>query len=173
MLIYSRYSRIVFMKIILLQDIKGIGRRGELKEVKDGFARNFLIPQKQAEAATPEVVARWQKVRANKEKQGEEDLERISRAKEKLTSLVFNVELKTIHPPKFSEDKLGSARSGGVVESVNKQSIKDFLEKQGIKNVEKDRIHLEHNLKEVGEHLVKISLGRGAEAELRVLISHK
>ncbi len=148
------------MRVILLQDIKSIGRRGELKEIKDGFARNFLIPQKQAEVATPEAMARWQRVWANKEKQEKENFERISQAKEKLTSLVFNVELKT-------------TKDGGVVESVNKQSIKDFLEKQGIKNVEKDRIHLEHNLKEVGEHLVKISLGKGAEAELRVLISHK
>ncbi len=162
------------MQIILLQDIKGIGRRGELKEIKDGFARNFLIPQKQAEAATPEAVARWQRVWANKEKQGEEDFERINRTKEKLDNLMFNVELKTIHSSKFGEDKLGEARrSGGVVESVNKQSIKDFLEKQGIKNVEKDRIHLEHNLKEVGEHLVKISLGRGVEAELRISIKYK
>lgn len=148
------------MKIILLQDIKSIGRRGELKEIKDGFARNFLIPQKQAEVATPEAMARWQRVWANKEKQEKENFERINQAKEKLTSLVFNVELKT-------------TKDGGVVESVNKQSIKDFLEKQGIKNVEKDRIHLEHNLKEVGEHLVQISLSRGAEAELRVFISHK
>lgn len=148
------------MRIILLKDIKSIGRRGELKEIKDGFARNFLIPQKQAEVATPEAMARWQRVWANKEKQEKENFERINQAKEKLTSLVFNVELKT-------------TKDGGVVESVNKQSIKDFLEKQGIKNVEKDRIHLEHNLKEVGEHLVQISLSRGAEAELRVFISHK
>ena len=75
-------------------------------------------------------------------------------------SLVFNVELKT-------------TKDGGVVESVSKQSIKDFLEKEGIRNVEKDKIYFEHNLKEAGEHLVKISLGRGVEAELRVVISHK
>ncbi len=161
------------MKIILLQDIKNIGRKGELKEIKDGFARNFLIPQKQAEAATPEAMVRWQRVWANKEKWEKGELERIKKAKEKLAGLVMKVELKTIaDPPKFSEAKLRRA-SGGVVESVNKQSIKDFLEKQGIKNVEKDRIHLEHNLKEVGEHLVKISLGRGVEAELRISIKYK
>ncbi len=148
------------MQVILLQDVKGIGKKGELKEVKDGFARNFLIPQKRAEAATSAVVARWQAVWASKEKQDEEDSERIRQAKEQLVSLVFNVELKT-------------TKDGGVVESVSKQSIKDFLEKEGIRNVEKDKIYFEHNLKEAGEHLVKISLGRGVEAELRVVISHK
>ena len=59
------------MQVILLQDVKGIGKKGELKEVKDGFARNFLIPQKRAEAATSAVVARWQAVWASKEKQDE------------------------------------------------------------------------------------------------------
>ena len=155
----------------MLQDVKGIGRKGELKEIKDGFARNFLIPQKQAEVATPDVLARWQRVWANKEKQEEKNLEQINEAREKLAGLVFNVELATIHPPKFDKDKLGRA-SGGVVESVNKQSIKEFLKKQGIK-VEKDEVHLEHNLKEAGEHLVKISLGRGVEANLKVVVTHK
>jgi len=148
------------MRVILLKDIKGVGKKGELKEIKDGFARNFLIPQKQAEPATPEVRARWQRISANKEKQGEENLERINQAKEKLTNLVFNVELKT-------------TKDGGVVESVNKQSIKNFLEKQGIKNMEKDRIRLEHNLKDAGEHLVKISLGRSVEAIIKIVVVHK
>lgn len=146
------------MRIILLKDIKSIGRRGELKEIKDGFARNFLIPQKQAEVATPEAMARWQRVWANKEKQGEEDFERINRAKEKLADLVFNVELKT-------------TKDGGVVESVSKQLIKEFLQKQGIE-IEKDDIRLDHNLKDAGERKLKIGLGRGEQAELKIMISH-
>lgn len=147
------------MKVIFLQDVRGLGHKGEQKEIKDGYARNFLIPQKLAEVVTPESLKRWQKVWQDKKRQEETNLAGIKQAEDKITKILFEVGLKT-------------TKDGGVVESVSKQLIKEFLEKQGI-FVEKDQIHLERNLKEAGEHLIKISLGRGEEAELRISIKHK
>ncbi len=51
------------MKVILLKDVKKIGRRGEVKEISDGYARNFLIPQRLAELATPEAIAKLEKMK--------------------------------------------------------------------------------------------------------------
>lgn len=151
------------MKVILLQDIKGIGRKGELKDVKDGFAKNFLIPAKKVEVATPEVLARWQNIWAGQAKHQAENLAKLENAKKNLDSTVFEAVLK-------------KTKDGGVAFSVNKQMIKEYLEKQtgllsGLK-IEKDDIQLEHNLKDEGEHLVKISLRHGLEAKLRIKISY-
>ncbi|HCI05630.1 TPA: 50S ribosomal protein L9 [Patescibacteria group bacterium] len=142
------------MRVILLEDIKGIGGKGEIKEVKDGFAKNLLIPKKQAEPATREAVLRWQIVWANKAKEEQNNLGQIEQAKTKLAGIVFDAGLAT-------------TKDGGVVESVNKQAIKSFLEKRGIK-VEKEQIHLEHSLKDIGEHQVKLSLGHGVEGVLKI-----
>jgi len=144
------------MKVIFLQDVRGVGRKGEQKEIKDGYARNFLIPKKLVEVAAPESLKKWQKIWQDKEKQEQENITEIQEAKKKIAALVF--------------------QEGGVVESVSKQSIKEFLEKNiGLSanwRIEKDQIHLEHNLKDTGEHSVKISLGRGVEAGLKIVVSH-
>ncbi len=151
------------MKVIFLQDVRGVGRKGEQKEIKDGYARNFLIPKKLVEVAAPESLKKWQKIWQDKEKQEQENITEIQEAKKKIAALVFHAELKTI-------------KEGGVVESVSKQSIKEFLEKNiGLSanwRIEKDQIHLEHKLKDTGEHSVKISLGRGVEAGLKIVVSH-
>ncbi len=148
------------MKVILLQDIKNIGKKGEIKEVKDGHARNLLIPQKLAEIATEQALAHWQRLQKQKQQEKQENLEQLLQWQEKISQLVFRVELE-------------QGKDGSVFGSVNKQSIKDYLKKQGIGKLEKDAVKLDHSLKDQGEYQAKILLGKGIEAMLKISIKYK
>ncbi|MEW5805711.1 MAG: 50S ribosomal protein L9 [Patescibacteria group bacterium] len=148
------------MKVILLQDIKSLGRKGELKEVKTGYARNFLIPKKLAEIANPEALARWQKEQRQKQEQEEKDLEKFKQWQGEINQLVFEAELE-------------QAKDGSVFAGVSKQMINRYLVGQGIGELAKDAIELEHSLKDEGEYKIKINLGKGLAAELKISIKHK
>ena len=72
------------MKILLLKDVKGLGKAGEIKEAKDGYARNYLIPKGFAKLATKEVIEEWKKEQAKKEAELKAELAKINEMKEKL-----------------------------------------------------------------------------------------
>ena len=108
------------MQVILLKDVKDIGRKGELYEVKDGYARNFLIAKVMAKPATPENLNQYKQGQAKREADEQKLVAKLKQCQELVNSLIFEQTLKT--------DKTGK----GVFDSVNKQSIKDFLAKHGI-----------------------------------------
>ena len=102
------------MKVILTQDIKGVGKKGEIKEVKDGFARNYLIPSNLAIVATKQNIIEAQQVKKKIEQNTQEEIKKIQETKELISKLEMKIKLKL--------DK-----NGGVVEAVNKNSIKNYL----------------------------------------------
>ena len=127
------------MKIIFLKDIRGVGRRGEVKEVKDGYARNFLFVKGLAEAATPEKIACAEKERKEREERRREEMEERQREAEALKGVELRFYLKT--------DGKGNAYAG-----VHAQDIEKKLEEMGFKNT---RIELKRPLKEMGEHTLE------------------
>ena len=147
------------MKIILFQDVKGIGKKGELKEVKDGYGKNFLIAKGLAKPATPEHMAKYHQDQAHHAAQVQKQTTNIESHKTKIASLIMEAILKT--------DKNGK----GVFDSVNKQSIKEFLANLGIE-VAPEHILLEKPIKEIGNHVVLINLGQGIEASLKILVTN-
>ena len=144
------------MRVIFLKDVEKLGKKFEVKEVKDGYARNFLIPQGLAKPATKEVLE-WLEVQKEiQEKKAEEDLKKA----QGLASSLDDVEV-TI-PVKVGE-------TDQLFESVTTQKISEKLKEMGF-DIKKNQIELREPIKELGEFPVKIKLEHNLEVEIRVEI---
>ena len=145
------------MKIILLQDSENIGKKYEVKEVKNGYARNFLIPNNLAKIATKKNL-KW--LETQKEiigKQAEEDL----RIAQELASKMDGLEV--VIPVKVGTE-------GQLFESVSALTIAEHLNKMGF-DVKKSQITLKDPIKKTGEFSVKVNLDHNLEAEITVIVS--
>ena len=144
------------MKIILLQDVKGKGKKGQMIEVSDGYARNFMLPKKMAIEATADAV--------NTMKMNDKaTAERI--AKEKAAALELSNKLRTM-------TLVVTAKGGGqgrLFGAVTNAEIAAALEKQGIK-LDKRKIVLNENIKNVGTYTATCKLGYEINAPLTVKI---
>jgi len=145
------------MKVILLKDVEKIGKQFDVKEVKDGYARNFLINKGLAKPATEEAL-KWLEVQ--KEIQGKKAEDELKKAQE-LASTVDDMEL-TI-PVKVGEE-------GQLFESISAQKISDKLKEMGF-DVKKGQIELSEPIKELGEFPIKIKLEHNLEVEIRAIVS--
>jgi large subunit ribosomal protein L9 len=146
------------MKVIILEDTKNLGKKFELKEVSDGYARNFLFPNKLAELATPDALKKLEKMKAEHDKEDAETKKVLNEiaAKMKAVTLVFT--LKT--------DKSGSAFG-----SINKESILTALRDRAIITKERIDIDLDRPLKEFGDYKVAVDLKKGVTAELKIKVT--
>jgi len=144
------------MRVIFLKDIDKLGKKYEVKEVKAGYARNFLIPKGLAKPAT-KIALKWLEVQKEIEaKKAEEELKRIQDfvAKVDGLELVFQV-------------KVGE--KGELFESINNQKISEKLKTLGFE-IKKTQIDSKEPIKELGEFPVKIHFEHNLEAEVRVII---
>ncbi len=148
------------MKVILREDVDRVGKRGDVVNVSDGFARNYLIPKKLAIPATPSNIKAFE----NEQKLLTMKAERAKRKAEKLANKIKNTSL-TIEVKTGEEDKLF-----GAVSSVD---ILSALRKKGITEVEKGMIKLEEPIKSLGTHYVPIKLHPEVEVELKVEVKKK
>jgi len=145
------------MKIILLQDIKKLGKKYENKEVKVGFARNYLIPQKLAKFADEKTLA-WAKEQQVKEtKRAEQELKKIG----DLVPLFDGLEV---------EFKVKTGESAQLFEKITEQKIAKRLKEMKY-DIGAAKIELEKPLAEIGEFPVKIKFAHNLEAEIKVIIS--
>ena len=145
------------MKVILLQDVKGKGKKGQLLEVSDGYARNYMLPRKLATEATPDAVNTMRmNDKANQERIAREKAEAMETAK-KLREMTVTVTAK-------------GGGAGRLFGSVTNQEIADALEKQsGIKQ-DKRKIAIAEPIKSVGTYTVTCKLGYEITAPLTVKI---
>ncbi|MBI2050106.1 MAG: 50S ribosomal protein L9 [Candidatus Staskawiczbacteria bacterium] len=147
------------MKVILLKDIQELGKRYEVKEVKDGHARNFLIPKGLAKAATRKTLKWLEDQKEIIEKEIEEDLKKTQEMASALDGLEINI------PTKVGQE-------GQLFESVNSQKIADRLKEMGFE-VKKSKIILKEPIKTLGEFPVKINLEHNLEVEIRVIVAQE
>ncbi len=145
------------MLVILLKDVDKIGKKFEVKEVKDGYARNFLIPQGLAKQATKEAITWLEMQKETEEKKAEESLKKI----QDVASAVDDQEV-VIQVQVGGEDQL--------FESVTSQKISDKLKELGF-DIKKSQIELSQPIKETGEFPVKIKFEHNLEAEIKVIVS--
>ena len=134
------------MKIILLQDIKGTGKKGEVKVVADGYALNSLIPNKKAIIATPSEIKKLEaeKIRKMETEKVQEEL---------LSKNLKDVDGKTVELIEKVND------IGHLFASVHNQEIaKLFNDRLGFA-IKPEHIDLEKPIKEAGEHLINIKIG--------------
>jgi large subunit ribosomal protein L9 len=133
------------MQIILLEKVVNLGNLGDIVKVKDGYARNFLIPKKQARRATKEAIAEFEVRRAELEKAAGEKLAAAQAQGEKLAGLTVQIAQK-------------AGVDGRLFGSVTNSDIAEALKAQGFE-VEKAQVRMpEGPLKLVGDHPVHISL---------------
>ncbi|MFL9947500.1 50S ribosomal protein L9 [Paraburkholderia agricolaris] len=145
------------MQIILLEKVVNLGNLGDIVKVKDGYARNFLIPNKQARRATKEALAEFEVRRAELEKIAAEKLAAAQAQGEKLAGSTVQINQK-------------AGVDGRLFGSVTNADIAEALVKQGFA-VEKAQVRLpEGPLKLVGEHAVQISLHTDVLVDVTVAV---
>jgi large subunit ribosomal protein L9 len=145
------------MKVILLQDIDGLGKKYEVKEVKNGHARNLLIPKKMVRAATKQAL-KW--LADQKEvigKEVEEDLKKAQALASELDGLEVAIAVKV-------------GDEGQLFESINAQKIVEKLKEMG-HEVKKSQVKLESPIKELGDFPVSINLDHNLEAGIKVMVT--
>ncbi|MBQ8237862.1 MAG: 50S ribosomal protein L9 [Oscillospiraceae bacterium] len=145
------------MKVILLQDVKGKGKKGQMLEVSDGYARNFMLPKKLAIEATPDAI---NTMRMN----DKATAERIAR--EKAEALAVSKKLREM-------TVVVTAKGGGngrLFGAVTTQEIAAALEKQSGIKLDKRKLVLGENIKNVGTYTVNCKLGYEITAPLSVKI---
>ena len=145
------------MKVLLLQDVENLGKKFELKEVADGHARNFLIPQGLAKKATPEVLAWLETQTEILTQRAETELKKAQGLASSLDELEVSIRVKV-------------GEEGQLFESITPQKIADRLKEMGFP-VKKNQIQLADPLKEPGEFPVKVLLEHNLEVEIRVIIT--
>ena len=144
------------MKVILLQDVKGKGKKGQMLEVSDGYARNFMLPRKLAiEATTDAINTKNMNDKATAERIAREKAEALATAN-KLREMTLTVTAK-------------GGGAGRLFGSVTNQEIADALAKQGIK-LDKRKIVISDPIKNVGTYTVNCKLGYEISAPLTVKI---
>lgn len=147
------------MKVIMLEDVENVGNKYDVKEVADGFARNFLIPKKLAKIADRDSL-KWAKKQKEKMIQkAEEELKKIQAIATELDGREIEFILKT-------------GKKGELFESVNAEKIAKKIKELGF-DLKKNQIDLKKNINEIGEFPVKINLNQGIEAEIKIIISKK
>ncbi|MFT4065681.1 50S ribosomal protein L9 [Paraburkholderia sp.] len=145
------------MQIILLEKVVNLGNLGDIVKVKDGYARNFLIPNKKARRATKEALAEFEVRRAELEKIASEKLATAQAQGEKLAGQTVQISQK-------------AGVDGRLFGSVTNADIAEALGKQGFA-VEKAQVRLpEGPLKTVGEHAVQVSLHTDVLVDVTVAV---
>src|SRR5580698_3405700 len=145
------------MQIILLEKVVNLGNLGDIVKVKDGFARNFLIPQKKARRATKDAIAEFEVRRADLEKIAAEKLAAATAQGEKLSGQVIQISQK-------------AGVDGRLFGSVTNFDIAEALKVQGFV-VEKSQVRLPTGpLKLVGEHAVQVGLHTDVLVDVTVAV---
>lgn len=144
------------MKIVLLENIKNIGKTGDIKDVSDGYARNFLLPRKMAEIATPEAVQRAKKISTEKVQKEKEDLEKTQQLAGKIDGMELTIKAKE--------------KKGKLFGSIGTKEIVETLKKQDV-IIEEKSVMLKEPIKKVGEKEIIVQLNHGIEAKFTLIVT--
>lgn len=145
------------MKIILLKDVKNLGREGEIKEVSDGYARNYLIPRGLVAEATPAKVKEAHEKDKREEKKKARETEEALALQQKLDGCSVTIPVKTG----------GSDRLFGAVTA---KEIADILQQDFKVSIDKKKIEMVEPIKHLGEHQVRLKIYPSIQAEIKVIV---
>jgi len=146
------------MKVIILEESKKLGKKFEIKEVSNGYARNFLFPNKLAELATPDALKKLEKMKAEHEKEDVEVKKTLKEVATKMEAVTLVFPLKT--------DKSGSAFG-----SINKETILTALRERAIITKERIDIDLDRPIKEFGDYKIPVDLKKDITAVLKIKVT--
>jgi large subunit ribosomal protein L9 len=144
------------MKVILKRDVKGLGREGDLKEVKDGYARNYLLPTGAVVVADKGAVANWERHREQRENRDRIVRTEAEATAEKLRALTLEVPVK-------------AGERGRLFGAVTGHQIADLIHRQGIE-LDRHALHLREPIKALGDYRIDVRLMPGVEAVVNVSV---
>jgi len=145
------------VKVILLQDVKGLGKKGDLVNAKDGYARNFLLPKGVATEATEGNVKVLKEQKKSEALKKEAERESALKLKEKIEGLTVKM--------------VGKAGEGGrLFGSITSKDIAEELSKQHKIKIDKKKIVMDDNIKNLGTTIVDVKIYSGITAKLKVKV---
>jgi large subunit ribosomal protein L9 len=145
------------MKVLLTEDVKALGKKGEIKEVKDGYGNNFLIGKGLAKLATPGVMKQWEAAEKAKKEAAKAEIEQLTAAKKALEGVKLVIKTKT-------------GANGSLFGSITKEEIAEELKKQH--KIEIDKRSIEHHgaIKATGSYELDLKMGHGIHATLHLVV---
>ena len=144
------------MRVILLDDVSKVGRRGEVRDVSDGYARNYLIPKKLALSATTGNLKNLEQIKRQQDAKADRIKGEAEALRNRIDALAY-------------EERRQASEEGKLFGSVTAQDLVEFLERHGIK-VERRRVALDEPIKTLGETVVPVRLHQDVAAQLKVNI---
>ncbi len=145
------------MRVIFLQNIKGVAQIGDIKNVADGYARNFLFVKKMAVPATTNATKIVTELKLKREKQSETNKEQALDLIKKMSDITLEL----------AED---ANEEGHLYGSINEKKIIHALKDRGV-IIKEDQINMPQHLKTIGEHEVEIELHPEVKTKIKVLIT--
>lgn len=146
------------MKVILLEDVKSLGKKGQIVNINDGYARNFVLPKKLGVEATPKNLNDLKLQNANKEKLAQEALDAAKELAAKLEAGKVVLSIKT-------------GEGGKAFGSVSSKEIATEVKSQMGYEIDKKKIQLKDAIKTLGTHTVPVKLHAKVTAELKVVVT--
>jgi large subunit ribosomal protein L9 len=144
------------MKVILKRDVKGLGREGDLKEVKDGYARNFLLPTAAAVVADKGALANWERHRDQREERDRSARAEAEATAEKLRNLRLEVPVK-------------AGERGRLFGAVTGHQIAELIHREGVE-LDRHALHLREPIKTLGDYRIDVRIMPGVEATVSVSV---
>lgn len=145
------------MKVILKKDHELLGDEGQIVDVKNGYARNFLIPNGIAIQATESNLKNYDEVRKQRRRKIEKQIQESRSVADKITSAVIRIAVK-------------SGEEGRIFGSVTSQMIHDAMLAAGLEAVDRKKIIIKEAIKTLGEHIIDIKLQHAVIAPLKVIV---
>ena len=148
------------MKVILLQDVKSLGKKGEIVNVNDGYARNFILPKKMGVEATGRNLNDLKLQKNNEKKVAQENLDAAKELAAELAAGKVELAIKV-------------GEGGRTFGSVSSKEIAAAVKEQMKLDVDKKKIVLKENIKTLGTHMVNVKLHPEVTAELKVVVKEE
>ncbi len=145
------------MKVVLTQEVKGLGHAGQIKEVADGYARNYLLPKGLATVATAGAVKEVEQRQAAEKKRQDKLDEEMRSIGKKLDGTNITVRAKV-------------GEGGKLYGSITSQDIADALESQASQSVDKRRIEIEEPIRHVGSYKIQVKLSKNVTANVNLTV---
>jgi len=146
------------MEVILLQDVKALGKKGQIVKVNDGYARNFILPKKLGIEATPKNLNEIKLQKQHDAKVAEENLEAAKELATKIEAGEITLPIKV-------------GEGGKIFGSISSKEICEAVKSQMGYEVDKKKIQLKEGIKQVGTHTVVIKLHTKVSANLKVVVT--
>jgi large subunit ribosomal protein L9 len=143
------------MKVILKEDIKGVGKKNEIINASDGYARNFLLPQKKAVEANAENIGKLQAQKDSNQYRKDIEKEEAKKISEKMNKIMIKIKVK-------------SGENGKIFGGVSAKEIAECLENEHNIKVDKKKVELKEPIKSLGVHTVEIKLYDGVIGKIKV-----